>query len=73
MTGIWPNFNVYQTRTDRKIPVVVLTSSAAERDVLESYKLQANWYVTKPVDVDQFLSVMKALEQFWLEVVQLPQ
>jgi chemotaxis family two-component system response regulator Rcp1 len=57
----------------RDIPVVVLTSSAAERDIVESYKLQANCYVTKPVDLDQFLSVVKALEQFWLEVVRLPQ
>jgi chemotaxis family two-component system response regulator Rcp1 len=56
----------------REIPVVVLTSSAAERDIVESYKLQANCYVTKPVDLDQFLTVVKTLEQFWLEVVQLP-
>jgi chemotaxis family two-component system response regulator Rcp1 len=56
----------------RDIPVVVLTSSAAERDIVESYKLQANCYVTKPVDLEQFLTVVKTLEQFWLEVVQLP-
>jgi two-component system, chemotaxis family, response regulator Rcp1 len=55
-----------------KIPVVVLTSSAAERDIVESYQLQANCYVTKPVDADKFLVVVKTLEQFWLEVAQLP-
>jgi two-component system, chemotaxis family, response regulator Rcp1 len=56
----------------REIPVVVLTSSAAERDILESYRLQANCYITKPVDLDQFFDVVRALEQFWFEVVQLP-
>lgn len=56
----------------RDIPVV-LTSSAAERDIIENHKLQANGYVTKPVDLDQFLSVVKALEPFWLEIVRLPQ
>ena len=56
----------------RDIPVVVLTSSAAERDIVESYKLQANCYVTKPVDLEQFLTVVKTVEQFWLEVVRLP-
>jgi two-component system, chemotaxis family, response regulator Rcp1 len=57
----------------RDIPVVVLTSSAAEQDILESYKLQANCYVTKPVDLNQFLNAVRSLEQFWIEVVQLPQ
>ena len=56
----------------REIPVVILTSSAAERDIVESYRLQANCYVTKPVDLEQFLTVVKTLEQFWLEIVQLP-
>jgi chemotaxis family two-component system response regulator Rcp1 len=56
----------------QEIPVVILTSSAAERDIVESYRLQANCYVTKPVDLEQFLSVVKTLEQFWLEIVQLP-
>jgi two-component system, chemotaxis family, response regulator Rcp1 len=57
----------------REIPVVVLTSSEAERDIVESYRLQANCYVTKPVDLEQFLTVVKTVEQFWFEVVQLPQ
>jgi chemotaxis family two-component system response regulator Rcp1 len=56
----------------REIPVVVLTSSAAERDIVETYRLQANCYVTKPVDLAQFLSAIQTLEQFWVEIVQLP-
>jgi chemotaxis family two-component system response regulator Rcp1 len=56
----------------REIPVVVLTSSAAERDIVETYRLQANCYVTKPVDLSQFLSAIQTLEQFWVEIVQLP-
>ena len=54
------------------IPVVVLTSSAAERDIVASYKLHANCFVTKPVDLEQFLTVVQSIEQFWLEVVKLP-
>lgn len=54
------------------IPVVVLTTSKAEEDILRSYALQANCYVTKPVDLDQFLNVVKSIEHFWLEVVTLP-
>jgi two-component system, chemotaxis family, response regulator Rcp1 len=56
----------------RHIPVVVLTTSQAEKDILESYRLQAAAYVTKPVDLDQFLEVVKSIEQFWLQVVRLP-
>jgi chemotaxis family two-component system response regulator Rcp1 len=55
----------------RHIPVVILTTSQAERDILESYRLRANAYVTKPVDLEQFLRVVGAIEQFWLEVVKL--
>lgn len=55
----------------RHIPVVILTTSQAEQDVLESYRLRANAYVTKPVDLDQFLKVVKSIEQFWLEIVKL--
>ena len=57
----------------RVIPVVILTSSAAERDILESYDRQANAYVTKPVDIDEFLGAIRAFENFWLAVVQLPE
>jgi CheY-like chemotaxis protein len=56
----------------RDIPVVVLTSSAAERDIVETYRLQANCYVTKPVQLAQFLAVVKSIEHFWVEIVQLP-
>lgn len=55
-----------------RIPVVILTTSQAEQDVLESYRLRANAYVTKPVDLDQFLRVVKSIEEFWLEIVRLP-
>ncbi|AKB31620.1 Two-component system response regulator [Methanosarcina siciliae HI350] len=55
----------------KKIPVVVLTTSRAEEDILESYKLHANAYVPKPVDFDQFIKVIKSIENFWLEVVNL--
>lgn len=56
----------------KHIPVVILTTSQAERDILESYQLRANAYVTKPVDLDQFLKVIQSIEQFWLEIVRLP-
>ena len=56
----------------RTIPVVVLTTSRAEQDVLRSYELQANCYITKPVDLEQFIAVVKSIEDFWLTVVTLP-
>lgn len=56
----------------KRIPVVILTSSSAEPDVLKSYGLHANCYVTKPVDLDQFMAAVKAIEDFWLTVVTLP-
>src|SRR5438876_5375385 len=56
----------------RRIPVVVLTSSNAEQDVLKSYGLHANCYVTKPVDLDKFIHVVKSIDAFWLSVVTLP-
>ena len=54
------------------IPVVILTTSQAEEDILTSYELHANCYVTKPVDLNQFLSVIKSIQGFWLDVVRLP-
>jgi CheY-like chemotaxis protein len=54
------------------IPVVVLTCSRAERDILKSYNLHANCYITKPVALDQFIQVVKAIEDFWLTIVKLP-
>jgi two-component system, chemotaxis family, response regulator Rcp1 len=56
----------------KTIPVVVLTTSRAEQDVLRSYELQANCYITKPVDLDQFITVVKSIEDFWLTIVTLP-
>jgi len=56
----------------RAIPVVVLTTSQTEQDVLHCYQLNANCYVAKPVNLDQFLRVIRAIEEFWLTVVALP-
>lgn len=56
----------------KQIPVVVLTTSKAEEDVLRSYNLHANCYVTKPVDLDKFIMVVKSIDRFWLTVVTLP-
>jgi len=56
----------------KQIPVVVLTTSKAEEDVLRSYALHANCYITKPVDLDKFIFVVKSIDRFWLSVVTLP-
>jgi chemotaxis family two-component system response regulator Rcp1 len=56
----------------KRIPVVVLTTSQSEQDIVKSYDLFANAYISKPVDLDQFLVVVKAIEDFWLEIVRLP-
>jgi len=53
------------------IPVVILTTSQAEQDIVQSYRRRANAYVTKPVDLEQFLKVVGSIEQFWLEIVKL--
>jgi CheY-like chemotaxis protein len=56
----------------RAIPVVILTTSQAEEDVLRSYDLHANCYVTKPVDLEKFIMVVQSIDRFWLNVVTLP-
>ena len=56
----------------KRIPVVVLTTSQDEQDVLRSYNLHANCYITKPVDLDQFIRVVRSIEDFWLGIVVLP-
>jgi two-component system, chemotaxis family, response regulator Rcp1 len=56
----------------RRIPVVILTTSRAEEDIMRSYDLHANCYITKPVDLDQFMVVVKSIENFWLTIVKLP-
>jgi two-component system, chemotaxis family, response regulator Rcp1 len=57
----------------RLIPVVILTTSAAERDMVKSYGLHANAYVVKPMDLDRFIEIVKAIEGFWFYIVKLPQ
>ena len=64
-----------EVKTDpelKRIPVAVLTTSQAEEDVIRSYDLHANCYVTKPVDLDQFLHVVRTINEFWLTLVKLP-
>jgi chemotaxis family two-component system response regulator Rcp1 len=56
----------------KSIPVVVLTTSASEADILRSYRLHANCYITKPVGLEGFLEVVKSIDDFWLTVVRLP-
>jgi CheY-like chemotaxis protein len=56
----------------RRIPIVVLTTSSAEEDIVRSYDLHANAYVTKPVDLDQFLNVVKQIDEFFITIVKLP-
>ena len=58
--------------TLRRIPVVVLTTSKAEEDILRMYNQHANCYITKPIDFDQFIEVVKSIEDFWLTIVKLP-
>ena len=57
----------------KRIPVVVLTTSKSEEDILRSYELQANCYITKPVDLDQFITIVQSIEEFWLTIVRLPE
>ena len=56
----------------RTIPVVVLTTSQAEEDILRAYNLSANCYITKPVDLDRFAEIVRSIEDFWLSIVKLP-
>lgn len=56
----------------RRIPVVVITSSEAEQDIFATYNLHVNCYVTKPVDLDQFIKVVRSISTFWLTIVKLP-
>jgi chemotaxis family two-component system response regulator Rcp1 len=54
------------------VPVIVLTTSAAEEDILRSYQLSANAYITKPIDLNEFITVVRSIETFWLSIVRLP-
>ena len=64
--------DIKSDETLKRIPVVVLTTSKAEEDVLRTYNLHANCYVTKPVDLEKFIVVVKSIDIFWLTVVTLP-
>jgi chemotaxis family two-component system response regulator Rcp1 len=56
----------------KAIPVIVLTTSEAEQDILRSYRLAANAYITKPIDLNEFIAVVRSIETFWLTIVRLP-
>ncbi len=56
----------------KRIPVVIMTISQAEADILKSYNLHANCYITKPIDLNQFIKVIKTIEEFWFSIVKLP-
>ena len=57
----------------RRIPVVILTTSQAEEDIVKTYDLHVNCYITKPVDLDQFVKIVESIEEFWLTIVKLPE
>lgn len=63
---------VKANRSWQRIPVVVLTTSQAEEDILKAYNLHANCYISKPIDLDQFIKVLQTIEDFWLTIVKLP-
>jgi len=63
---------VKANRSWQRIPVVVLTTSQSEEDILKAYNLHANCYISKPIDLDQFIKVLQTIEDFWLTIVKLP-
>ena len=63
---------IKQDKNLQRIPIAVLTTSQAEKDILTSYNLHANCYITKPVDLDEFIRVVRGIEEFWLSIVKLP-
>lgn len=73
MTGHEVLSRMRQHEVLRRIPVAVLTTSAAEADVAKTYDLGANCFLTKPVDIDQFVRVVRSIDDFWLGLVRLPQ
>jgi chemotaxis family two-component system response regulator Rcp1 len=70
--GIEVLTEIKQDESLHVIPIVILTTSAAERDVLQSYELKANAYVTKPIGVNDFIAAVTSIEDFWLNIVRLP-
>ncbi len=63
---------IKEDRDLKRIPVVIMTTSKSEQDVFDSYNLHANCYITKPVDLDQFMGVVRKIEDFWFTIVKLP-
>lgn len=63
---------IKENETLQLIPVVILTTSQAEEDIFKTYKLHANCYITKPIDFEQFIKVVRSIEDFWLSIVKLP-
>jgi CheY-like chemotaxis protein len=63
---------VKESKRLRKIPVVILTSSEAEKDILKSYDLHANCFISKPIDLEQFSKIVKTISEFWFTIVKLP-
>jgi len=71
-TGLEVLKEIKEDTSLRRIPVVVITTSRAEQDIVKSYDLHANCYITKPVDLGQFLEVVRSIDDFWLAIVKLP-
>ncbi len=71
-SGIEVLTEIKENRNLKIIPIVVLTTSESEKDVLESYKLHVNCFVTKPVEFEAFMMVIKSIEDFWFSIVKLP-
>ena len=71
-TGVEVLTEIKTDQSSKLIPVVILSTSAAQEDIIQSYSLHANCYITKPVDFVQFTKVIRLIEEFWLAVVQLP-
>ena len=63
---------IKQNNRLRKIPVIILTTSSSEKDIKESYDNQANCFISKPVDLDKFIKIIRNVEDFWISIVQLP-
>ena len=65
-------FEIKEDRDLKRIPVVIMTTSDAEQDIFESYNLHANCYITKPIELDDFIGAIRKIENFWLTIVKLP-
>jgi CheY-like chemotaxis protein len=72
MSGLEVLAAIKEDENLKRIPVVVLTTSESEQDILDSYNSYANCYITKPVDLEQFIKVVQSVEDFWLTIVKLP-